>query len=69
MLGIRDLKKKVSFVLLVAGTLTLVSCAHEKDTQLVGDPNRKYESTIPWNRQEKWEQEGAGQVSQLMNTR
>jgi hypothetical protein len=48
---------------------SFVSCAHDKDTALVSDQKRKYESTIPWNRQEQWEQEGSGQMSQLMNTR
>lgn len=69
MRGILNLRKKVSIALLLAGAATFVSCAHEKDTQLVSDQNRKYESTIPWNKQEKWEQEGSGQMSQLMNTR
>jgi len=68
MLGILDLKRNVSIILLTAGTSTLISCAHEKDTQLVSEPNRKYESTIPWNRQEQWEQEGSGQAARL-NTR
>jgi hypothetical protein len=67
MLGILDLKRNVSIILLIAGASTLISCANEKDPQLVNEP-RKYESTIPWNRQEQWEQEGSGQVSQL-NTR
>jgi hypothetical protein len=69
MLGILDLRKKVSIALLLVAVATLVSCAHDRDTQLVSDPNRKYESTIPWNKQEDWEQEGSGQVSQLMHTR
>lgn len=69
MQGILSLKRTVSIILLIAGTLALISCAHEKDTPLVSDQNRKYESTIPWNRQEKWETEGSGQASQLMNTR
>ena len=69
MLGILDQRKKVSIALLLVAVGTLVSCAHDKDTQLVSDPNRKYESTIPWNRQEQWEQEGSGEMSKLMNTR
>jgi hypothetical protein len=67
MLGILDLKRKVSIILLIAGASTLVSCARENNAQLVSEPG-KYESTIPWNRQEQWEQEGSGQISQL-NTR
>jgi hypothetical protein len=69
MQGILNLQRTVSTTLLMAGTLAMISCAHEKDTALVNDQNRKYESTIPWNKQEKWEQEGSGQMSQLMNTR
>lgn len=69
MLGILDLRKKVSIALFLAAAATLVSCASQKDTRLVSDPNDKYESTIPWNKQEKWEQQGAGQLSRLMNTR
>jgi hypothetical protein len=69
MLGIPDLRKNVSIALLLVAAASLVSCARDKDTQLVSDQNRKYESTIPWNKQEKWEQEGSGQASQLMNTR
>jgi len=42
----------------------MVSCASEKPPALVGDPNDHPESTIPWNRQEKWEV-GAGIPSQL----
>jgi len=68
MLGVLDLRKKVSVVLLLAAAATLVSCAHDKDTQLVSDQDRKYESTIPWNKQERWEQDGTGQVDRL-NTR
>ena len=69
MLGILDLRKKVSIALLFVAVGSLVSCAHDKDASLVSDQKRKYESTIPWNRQEQWEQEGAGQASQLMNSR
>jgi hypothetical protein len=69
MLGIPNLRKKVSMALLLVAGASFVSCAHDRDTQLVSDPNRKYESTIPWNKQEDWEQEGSGQVSQLMHTR
>jgi hypothetical protein len=68
MRGILDLKRNVSIILLIAGASTLVSCANDRETQLVSEPGHKYESTIPWNRQEQWEQEGSGQVSQL-NTR
>ena len=36
----------------------LASCASQKDAVVVNDPDAKKESTIPWNRQEKWESGG-----------
>ena len=42
-------------LLLVAVAGALASCAAEKDTRLVQDPNDKRESTMPWNKQESWE--------------
>jgi hypothetical protein len=48
-LGLRAL----AFALL----LSFASCATEKKPEpLVSDPNAKAESTLPWNKQEKWEQ-------------
>lgn len=38
-----------------AGSL-LASCATKEQPPLVDDPNGKRESTMPWNKQEKWEQ-------------
>jgi len=35
---------------------TLVSCATHKETALVNDPTDNGGSSIPWNKQEKWEQ-------------
>ena len=38
--------------------LMLISCASQKSVALVDDPNGKPDSTIPWNRREKWEDTG-----------
>jgi hypothetical protein len=35
-----------------------VSCASEKHFALVDYPSGEKESTIPWNKQEKWENSG-----------
>ncbi len=43
---------------------TFVSCASTKEpAPLVSDPSGGRESAIPWNKQEKWEQQG--QLSQF----
>lgn len=58
MLGqIRKIGKAVTFGLLFGFALALVSCASKKQTALVDDPD-KGESSIPWNKQEKWENTG-----------
>jgi hypothetical protein len=37
----------------------LASCATQKDApRLVDDPDDHHESTMPWNKQEKWETGG-----------
>jgi len=38
--------------------MTLVSCATHKETALVNDPTGEQGSSIPWNKQEKWENTG-----------
>jgi hypothetical protein len=54
-----DLKRKVALALLVATTTLFVSCAAQKDqVRLVNDPEDQHESSIPWNKQEKWETGG-----------
>ncbi len=54
------LRGRILFIaLLCCAAGSLVSCATKEEMPLVDDPNGKRESTIPWNRQEKWEQ-GAG---------
>jgi hypothetical protein len=53
---IRDLKRKIVVILLLAAASGLVSCASQKDqVAIVNDPDAKPESQLPWNKQEKWE--------------
>ena len=51
---------KLLLGVLLLGALTLLpSCATKPEPQpLVSDPNAAHESTIPWNKQEKWESQG-----------
>ncbi|HJT81154.1 MAG TPA: hypothetical protein VJ719_08150 [Chthoniobacterales bacterium] len=42
---------------LFAAAFGVVSCASQKKVALVDDPNQT-ESSIPWNKQEKWENTG-----------
>ena len=46
---------------------TFVSCATHKETALVNDPSGEDGSSIPWNKQEKWE--GTGPMSGLTDRR
>jgi hypothetical protein len=36
----------------------MTSCATQKETALVNDPDNRHDSQIPWNKQEKWETTG-----------
>jgi len=58
MLGaIRNGKRSIIATLLIAGSLSFVSCATEKkQVSVVDDPDKKTETAIPWNEQQKWEQ-------------
>ena len=59
-----------NFVLGLACVLAwmLVSCASQKEqVALVDDPNGQKESSIPWNKQEKWE--GTGPLTGLTDRR
>jgi len=42
-------------VLLSAVVVALTSCAAQKETALVNDPDDHGGSMIPWNKQEPWE--------------
>ena len=53
---VRKLRTKIMAALFCAGAITLVSCASQHDSvRLVDDPDDRHDSSIPWNRQEKWE--------------
>jgi hypothetical protein len=52
-------------VLLFCSGALLTSCATNKETALIDDPNARPETSIPWNEQQKWEREGeAGAMNQ-----
>ena len=58
MLGqVRNIGKSLTFAVIFAFAFALVSCATQKQVALVDDPNQT-ESSIPWNKQEKWENTG-----------
>jgi hypothetical protein len=57
---IRKQERKVAAILLLSAATMLVSCATQKgDVALVKDPDAKAETTMPWNKQEKWEGGGS----------
>jgi hypothetical protein len=67
------IRKQTKFVtrLILLSVLTLLAsaCATQKEPpRLVSDPDSKPESTLPWNKQEKWEVAG-GMASQLGESR
>jgi hypothetical protein len=45
-------------VLLCAFAVAMTSCATQKETALVKDPDEHHDSSIPWNKQEPWETGG-----------
>ncbi len=45
-------------VLVCAFVFALTSCASQKETALVNDPDDRGGSLIPWNKQEPWEKGG-----------
>jgi hypothetical protein len=45
-------------VLLCAFAVALTSCATQKNTALVQDPDDHHDSAMPWNKQEPWEKGG-----------
>ena len=49
-------------VLLCAFAVTVTSCATQKTTALVQDPDDRHDSMIPWNKQESWETGGQFQA-------
>jgi hypothetical protein len=56
---IPKLRRNIVSVLLCGLAITITSCASQKEqVRLVDDPDDHHESTIPWNKQEKWETGG-----------
>jgi hypothetical protein len=55
---IRNLRTIVVPVLLCAFVVGMSSCATQKETALVRDPDDRHDSQIPWNKQERWETQG-----------
>jgi hypothetical protein len=50
--------KFVALTLLTALAFGFSSCANNKETAFLSDPNDKKETALPWNEQQKWEREG-----------
>jgi hypothetical protein len=59
---VRNLRTIVVPVLLCAFVVAMTSCATQKETALVQDPDDHHDSTMPWNKQEKWETGGQMQA-------
>ena len=59
---VRNLRTIVIPVLLCAFVVAMTSCATQKETALVQDPDDHHDSTMPWNKQEKWETGGQFQA-------
>ena len=55
---VRNLRRIILPALLCALATTVVSCATQKQTALVNDPDDRHDSQIPWNKQEAWETGG-----------
>jgi len=64
---IRKLQAIVVPVLLCALVVGITSCATQKETALVKDPDDRHDSMIPWNKQEQWET--AGQFTGMTDRR
>jgi hypothetical protein len=66
---VHKLRKNLASALLCALAIASASCASTKETpRLVADPDDHGDSTIPWNKQEKWETTG-GQLSEFTERR
>jgi len=55
---IRKIQPIIIPVLLCAFVVTMTSCATQKETALVQDPDAHHDSAMPWNKQEDWEKGG-----------
>jgi hypothetical protein len=68
MLGqVLKLRRVVVPVLICAIVVALTSCAGQKETALVHDPDDHHDSAIPWNKQEPWE--AGGQFQSMTDRR
>jgi hypothetical protein len=57
--AIFDLIRNLALVFVLASSALIVSCASDKtQARLVDDPDDHGASSIPWNKQEKWETGG-----------
>lgn len=66
---VRKRKKFAARFFFLCALSTFAACATQKEPPaLVSDLNGKPESTLPWNKQEKWEL-GGGIPSQLGESR
>jgi hypothetical protein len=53
---LRKCRRKILAALFCTLAITLASCASQKDSvRLVDDPDDRRDSSLPWNKQEKWE--------------
>ena len=55
---IHNVGRRLTLALMLGLAVGMVSCASHKEVALVDDPEGKKESSIPWNKQEKWENTG-----------
>ncbi len=55
---VRNLRTIIVPVLLCVLVVAMTSCATQKETALVNDPDNRHDSQIPWNKQEPWETQG-----------
>ena len=59
--------KAVRVLLLATGIFALTSCASKEEPELVSS-GRGRESALPWNKQERWENQGQfGAMADQMN--
>jgi hypothetical protein len=52
------IRNRTLVVLLFCCGALLTSCATNKQTALINDPDSRKETALPWNEQQKWEREG-----------
>ncbi|MEO5720616.1 MAG: hypothetical protein ABIR71_03985 [Chthoniobacterales bacterium] len=62
--------RTTQFLLLLGTTLAFSSCVTKKESPLVSDNAGGPESQIPWNQQQKWENQGQlGPLAERVNSR